>query len=80
MHRGPRIDSKKKAPKKASTRLAANNLFPSQWAAIPHAPVTLPTQAAQLAASQVVDDEADLNWVSASKYDSNSYFRLLANG
>jgi hypothetical protein len=75
-HRGPRIGSKKKVSKKASTHLAANNLFPSQRAAIPHAPATLPTQAAQLAASQVVDDEADLNWVSTSKYD----FILLANG
>jgi hypothetical protein len=76
-HRGPRIDRKKKASKKASTHLAADNLFPSQRVAIvPHAPATLPTQAAQLAASQVVDDEADLNWVSTSKYD----LILLTNG
>ncbi|KAF8812084.1 hypothetical protein BYT27DRAFT_7133573 [Phlegmacium glaucopus] len=59
-HRGPRIGSKKSS-KKPSASLA-ESLSPIQQQAVPHAPAMLPTQAVQLAASQVVNGKADLDW------------------
>ncbi|KAF8810339.1 hypothetical protein BYT27DRAFT_7092465 [Phlegmacium glaucopus] len=71
MHRGPRIGSKRTS-KKLSVSLA-ENLFPGQQQqAVPCALAIamLPTQAAQLAALQVINGKGDLDWVRTHQADN----------